>query len=288
LLECVKGDLGQREDLLRAMQGIETVFHLARANVKSWADYQALEIEATRRVGECALARGVKRLVYTGTIDSYYCGAGAGTITEKSPLDAKIARRNLYARAKAESEQILERMHRTNGLPVVIVRPGVVIGRGGSPFHWGVGMWWSDAVCQVWGAGENKLALVLVEDVAAGLIAAMNVPGIEGKSFNLVGPGVLTAREYVDALDAAGGIKIQRQFTPIARFYLQDLLKWAVKVAVRHPERRMPSYHDWESRTGRAEFDCSAARQTLGWRPLEDREELIRRGIVEPFREFTR
>ncbi len=172
--------------------------------------------------------------------------AKAGTITEATPLDPKIKRRNLYARAKAASEEILMRMHRERGLPVVIVRPGVVIGRGGSPFHWGVGMWWNDSVCQMWGTGKNKLALVLVEDVATGLTAAMEKPGIEGRSFNLVGEPCLSAEEYLDELDRAGGIKIQRQATPIWRFYLMDLAKWVVKVAVGHKERRFPSYRDWE------------------------------------------
>jgi len=287
-LECVIGDLANDAELKRAMVGVETVFHLARANVKSWADYQEFEIEATRRVAECALACNVKRFIYTGTIDSYYAGAGAGTITEKTPLDKQIDRRNLYARAKAASEGILTRMHRERGLPLVIVRPGIVIGRGGSPFHWGVGMWWNDAVCQIWGDGKNKLALVLVGDVVAGLIAAMKTPGIEGRSFNLVGEPLLTAQEYLDELDRAGAIKIQRHATPIARFYLMDMMKWMVKVAVRHPDRRLPSYRDWESRTGRAVFDCSAARVTLGWKPVGDREELVRLGIVEPFRDFTR
>jgi nucleoside-diphosphate-sugar epimerase len=287
-LEFVVGDLGSKANLLRAMEGVDTVFHLARANVKSWADYQRLEIEATRRVGECALASGVKRLIYTGTIDSYYAGAGAGTITEETPLDPKIDRRNFYARAKAASEDTLMRMHREQGLPLVIVRPGIVIGRGGTPFHWGVGMWWNDAICQMWGAGNNKLPLVLVENVAAGLIATMNAPRIEGRSFNLVGPPLLTAQEYLDALDHAGGIKIQRQAVPIVRFYLQDLIKWAIKVTVRHPERRLPSYRDWESRTGRAVFDCSAAKTELGWKPVEDRDELVRRGIEEAFLEFTK
>jgi predicted dehydrogenase/nucleoside-diphosphate-sugar epimerase len=288
LLELMRGDLSSEADLAQAMQGIETVFHLARANVKSWADYQTLEIDATRRVAECALTAGVRRFIYTGTIDSYYCGGGAGTITEATPLDAKIHRRNLYARAKAASEEILLGMHRERALPLVIVRPGVVIGRGGSPFHWGVGMWWNEAVCQTWGDGNNKLALVLVEDVASGLIAAMNAPGIEGSSFNLVSEPLLTAQEYLDALDAAGGMRIQRHATPILRFYAQDMMKWAVKVAVRHPERRMPSYRDWESRTGRARFDCSAAKNALGWRPCADREEMVRLGISEPFEEFMR
>jgi len=285
-LDCVPGDLGNKEDLLRAMEGVETVFHLARANVKRWADYQEFEIEATRRVGECALAIGIKRIVYTGTIDSYYCGVGAGTITEATPLDQKIEKRNLYARAKAASEEILMRMHREQGLPLVIVRPGIVIGRGGSPFHWGVGMWWNDAVCQIWGEGKNKLALVLVEDVVSGLIAAMESPAIEGRSFNLVGDPILTAQDYLDELDRAGGMKIQRHATSIASFYREDLLKWIVKVAVRHTDRQMPSYRDWESRTGRAVFDCSSAKTMLGWKPVEHRDELVRQGIKEPLREY--
>jgi len=64
------------------------------------------------------------------------------------------------------------------------------------------------------------------------------------------------------------------------------MLKWAVKVTVRHPERRMPSYRDWESRTQKARFDCTAAKAVLGWRPVSEREELARRGIAEPLMDF--
>jgi len=282
------GDLLSREALLRAMKGIECVVHLARSNVKSWADYQKFEIEATRQVAECALQAGVKRFIYAGTIDSYYAGRRAGTITEATPLDRRIERRNLYARAKAASEEILLRMHREQGLPLVIVRPGIVIGRGGSPFHWGVGMWWHDAVCQIWGEGTNKLPLVLVEDVARALIAAMEKPGIEGQSFNLVADPCLSAQEYLDELDGAGGMRVERYVTPIWRFYLKDMMKWAVKVAVRHPERQLPSYRDWESRTQRAHFDCTAAKTALGWNPVSERGELVRRGIEEPLREIMK
>lgn len=285
-VDCQTGDVMNRDALERAMQGIECVVHLARSQVKTWPDYQKYEIEATRQIAECALQAGVKRFVYTGTIDSYYGGRSAGTITEATPLDPRIARRNLYARAKAASEEILLAMHRERGLPLVIVRPGIVIGRGGSPFHWGVGMWWHDAVCQVWGEGRHKLPFVLVEDVAQGLIAAMETPGIEGRSFNLVADQYMSAQEYLDELDRAAGMKIQRYATPIWRFYLLDMVKWMVKVAVRHPDRRLPSYRDWESRTARGRFDCAAAKTVLGWAPASGREELVRRGIEEPVREW--
>jgi nucleoside-diphosphate-sugar epimerase/predicted dehydrogenase len=287
-LDCQTGDLLNRETLLRAMEGMECVVHLARSNVKTWADYQKFEIEATRQVAKCALQAGVKRFIYAGTIDSYYAGSRAGSITEATPLDPCIMRRNLYARAKAASEELLLRMHREQRLPLVIVRPGIVIGRGGSPFHWGVGMWWHDAVCQIWGEGTNKLPLVLVEDVARALIAAMEKPGIEGRSFNLVADPCLSAQEYLDELDLAVGMRVERYATPIWRFYLRDMMKWVVKVAVRHPERQLPSSRDWESRTQRAHFDCTAAKTMLGWSPVSERDELVRQGIEEPLREIMK
>jgi predicted dehydrogenase/nucleoside-diphosphate-sugar epimerase len=283
-LECQRGDLTYDDDLRRAMIGIDCVFHLARSDVKSWAEYQRFEIEVTERIGKAALAAGVKRLIYTGTIDSYYAGKRAGTITEVTPLDPQIARRNLYARAKAASEVVLLQMHREQKLPVVIVRPGIVVGLFGSPFHWGVGMWSHNSVCQIWGDGRNKLPLVLVSDVARGLIDAANVSGIEGESFNLVGDPILSAHDYLDELERSGGIRIQRQATSIIKFYLSDLLKWWVKTLVRHPDRRFPSYRDWESRRQYATFDCSRAKDRLGWEPTSDRADLIRHGIEEPLR----
>jgi predicted dehydrogenase/nucleoside-diphosphate-sugar epimerase len=292
-VDCQTGNLLDREALLRAMEGADCVVHLARAHVKTWAEYRKLEIDATRLVGECALQAGVKRLIYAGTIDSYYAGKRGSTITEATPLDPRIAHRNLYARAKAASEAALLRMHIEQKLPLVIVRPGIVIGRGGSPFHWGVGMWWHDAVCQIWGEGRNKLPLVLVEDVASGLIAAIDTPEIEGRSFNLVADRFtnahgLSAQEYLNELDRVGGMRIQRYATPILQFYLLDMLKWLVKVAVRHPERQMPSFRDWKSRTQQARFDCTAAKTVLGWNPVNERGELVRKGIKEPLREFLK
>jgi nucleoside-diphosphate-sugar epimerase/predicted dehydrogenase len=285
-VEIVTGDLVRTDDLQRAIAGCRFVYHLARANVTRWSEFTSQDIEVTRHVAELCLRNEVKRLFYTGTIDSYYAGASAGTITEATPLDPQIAWRNLYARAKAASEQILMTMHRERGLPVVIFRPGIVIGRGASPLHWGIGMWSWNAVCQVWGQGRNPLPLVLVEDVARALIAAVDAPGIEGESFNLVAETDLTATDYLAALEKEAGISFQKLPTPPWRFYAKDMVKWVVKRLVRHPDERKPSYRDWETRTQRARFDCTKARKVLNWNPTCQREEIVRRGICLPAAEF--
>lgn len=290
-LEIVRGDIGNRADLDRAMAGIHFVYHLAHAPCKTWDDYIANDVEPTRLVGEACLAANIKRLVYTGTIDSYYAGAKAGTITEATPLDPEIQRRNYYARAKAAAEDILTGMSRDRQLPLVILRPGIVIGRGGGPFHWGVGRF-SENVCEVWGDGRNKLPFVLVSDVAAALVRAIEVPGIEGKTYNLIDAPLLTAREYLQELQQRGDLKLSVIHQPIWKFYLADLAKWAVKVLIKHPDRiRKPSYADWESRTQKADFDCTRTRTELGWKPASDRQRMVDEGIgvaLEPWLQATR
>lgn len=285
LLEVIEGSIQNDADTARAVDGVDHVVHLARATVKSWQEFYDQDVLATRRVAEHCLRRGVQRLIYTGTIASYYLGAGAGTITECTPLDPRIKRRDAYARAKALSEEILLDMHHRQNLPVVILRPGIVIGSGGTACHWGVGMWSGYGVCQLWGDGRNKLPFVLVDDTVEALVAAMDVPEIEGEVFNLVGDPCLSAREFLHELERHAGIRLQIQPTPIWRYYAVDLFKWLVKVAVRHPNRPRPSYRNWETRTAKALFDCTKAKTVLDWKPCSDRSELIARGIHIPFDE---
>jgi nucleoside-diphosphate-sugar epimerase len=278
-LETFQGDLRNESDLAIAMQGIEVIYDLATSETKTWDASLHDIVEPTRRLGKACLAANIKRLIYTGTIDSYYAGAKAGVITEETALDRNIRHRNYYARAKAAAEGVLLDMHRAQKLPVVIARPGIVIGNGGNAFHWGVGKF-SEGVCEVWGDGTNELPLVLVQDVAAALVRCMQVVEIEGRSYNLIDVPLLTAREYLVELQRLAGVELTIYHRPIIWFYLVDLFKWMVKLAVGHPDRaRIPSYRDWESRTQKGVFNCTRAREELGWTPASDRQRMISEGI---------
>ncbi len=285
-VDVFQGDMANLDDIGRALSGIEYVYHLARSFSETWDEYLRDDVQPTQGIAESCFEHRVKRLIYTGTIDSFYAGIRAGTVTDETPLDPEIERRNNYAHAKALSEELLLEMHRERGLPVVIMRPGIVIGRGGSPFHWGVGMWPDNSICLLWGNGNNKLPLVLVEDVASALVAALDVDGIEGQSFNLVDEPCITANEYLDELERCTGFKLQRLPTAVYKLFLVDLLKYLVKCVVRHPGRRLPSYRDWESRRQLAIFDCSKARRVLNWQPAADRAKIIENGIAAPAEEL--
>lgn len=287
-VEIVQGDHGDPAALTQALRGIEVVYHLAKATGQRWADYVAGDIDPTRVLAEAALAHGVKRFIYTGTIDSYASADPAATIDNTTPVDPRIGERNYYARSKAECEALLTRMHKERHLPLVICRPGVVIGAGVPPAHWGVGMFHSDTRVQYWGDGRTKLPLVLVDDVAEALALAMTARGIEGKALLLTDEPWLSARDYVSEARRAIGSHISATPTPIWRFYLLDALKEAVKHAIRHPNRRRAVYHDWNCRSHRARYDNRQTREALGWEPAGDREALVKHGIDAAVRHYMR
>ena len=81
---------------------------------------------------------------------------------------------------------------------------------------------------------------------------------------------------------------MRAEATPIWKFYVRELVKESVKHLIRHPNRKIPSYRDWDSRSQRARYDSSKARDVLGWRPAGTREALIQRGVVDSVRDFMR
>ena len=283
--EIIVGDFRNTALVEKALKGIEYVYHLAVAHGNSLDGYINADTNPTLAFAEQCRAQGIKRFIYTGTIDSLDL-AKPGAIKESDGVDKAIKHRNNYAHSKAITEERLMDMHREKNFPVVILRPAIVLGKGGPVAHVGVANWFGLGRCSYWGKGENLLPLVLVEDVAAGLVAALDAPRIEGKTYNLSAAPCLSARDYVREVEQAIGSKITAHTSNPIKGLLGDLFKWSVKMAVRHPDRkRIPSLQDWRCREQHAHFDTSAAAKDLDWQPTNDREIILEKGVREPARE---
>lgn len=285
-VEVVRGDFTDTPSVEAALGGIEVVYHLARGHGMQWAEYLKYDVEPTMRLARACEAAGVKRFFYTSTIAIYWAGKRAGTITETTPPHPGVARTSLYARSKVEIEKQLLELGEKSKLEIVIFRPGVVIGRGGSPLHWGVGAWPYPSVCRLWGDGNHALPFVLVDDCADAMVQALEKPSLHNKSYNLVGDAALTGNEYLDALERHAGIHIKRVVATPGQLFLEESAKWIIKSAGRDGSARMPSWYDGDGRTLAAPFDCSAAKRDLGWAPTGDRTKLVRDGIELPADEF--
>lgn len=287
-VELIQGDIAEPAFMDKALEGIEVVYDLAKAAGSKWEDYYKNDVLVTKNIAERAQAHGVKQFIYTGTIDSYYSADASSVITADTPLDQKMKNRNLYAKSKATCEALLLDMHKQSGFPVTIFRPGVVIGKGCPPAHWGVGMFQSESRVQFWGDGNNKLPLVLVEDVANALVLALDKADIAGETFLLTDAPLLSGRDYVDIVSKESGTKLRATPTPIWKFFVIDAFKEGAKNLIKHPNRKIPSYRDWDSRSHRAQYDSTKTKEILGWQPAGTKEKLIESGIVSAVREFSR
>ncbi len=285
-VEILQGDFRDEATMEKALRGVEVVFHLAVAHGKSLEGYLRLDSEPTLRFARQCQRRGVKRFVYTGTIDSLDLSK-ARRLKESDGVDPKLSRRNNYAHSKAITEQKLMQLHESEGFPLVIARPAIVLGAGGPVTHVGVANWSGIGRLAYWGEGDNLLPIVLVEDIADALVAASTAPGIEGRIYNLSADSVISARDYVAEVERVLGARIQTETSKARQSVVGDLVKWGVKVLARHPDRaRVPSVHDWKCREQHASFDITAARQDLGWDPTSDRETILERGVRAPARLF--
>ena len=280
-VEMVLGDIQDTVSVAAALDGVRHVVHVARSPGPAWDDYLRQDVEPTRRLAELCLARGLG-LHYTSSIAVYDGGQAGRVITESTPPSAVSMRLNPYARAKVANERLLGDMHREQGLDVVVFRPGIVIGAGGSPRHPGVGAWPDASTCRAWGGGGHRLPFVLVDDCADAMARALKVPGISGESFNLVGDAGLSGNEYLDALERIAGLTIRRSPLPAWQLFAQSVAKWTLQPLTNGPARPLPSYRYVDGLSCRASYRADHAKSRLGWAPVADRSLMIERGIAWP------
>ena len=217
-------------------------------------------------------------LIHVGSIAALYLGDSSEVITGRTPVDPQPHKRAPYARAKAMADQLLMDWHQERGLPVCILRPGIVVGEGASPFHSGLGFFNNEQHCMGWNQGRNPLPFVLVEDVADAIARAALRPELSGRSLNLVGDVAMTAREYIDELALAIGRPLRFHGQLPEKLYLVEWGKWGVKRLAGRKDA-LPSYRDLRSRGCLATFDCSDAKAALDWAPVSEREVFIDKAI---------
>ena len=195
------GDVRDGDAVAAAIGGAPVVINLAHGGAGgSWDDIRTALVGSAETVARACLARGVRRLVHVGSIASLYLGSQDAPVTGATPPDPQADQRADYARAKAMADQLLLAMHASDGLPVCILRPGVVVGEGGPPLHSGLGFFNNEQHCIGWNAGRNPLPFVLVDDVARGDLRPAEADGIDGRCYNLVGDVRWSARDYFAAL----------------------------------------------------------------------------------------
>lgn len=279
-LQLARAELGQPAALAAAVRGARVVLHLATGGGATWDEIERAMVQGTRALAEACLEARVERFVYVSSIAALYLGpdCGAAVIDDADRADPKPELRALYARGKIAAERELVRLAKERGLPLTIVRPGVVLGADAPFQHSGLGLWVRDNHCVGWGRGERPLPLVLVEDVAEALarVAAHGGRELEGKALNLAARVPLSAQELVAHFARRSGRDVHFHPRSLALSQTMEIGKWLVKKAGGRRDA-FPSYRDLKSRSLWPALSCRTAREVLGWQPCEEPREFLAR-----------
>jgi NAD dependent epimerase/dehydratase len=122
-MQIVAGDICDRDSVRKAMEGAETVFHLAALiaipySYSAPASYVRANIEGTLNVLQAARELGVARILHTSTSEVYGT-ARYVPIDESHPLQGQSP----YSASKIGADKMAESFYLSFGVPVVTVRP---------------------------------------------------------------------------------------------------------------------------------------------------------------------
>ena len=201
-IEFLQGDIRNKEDLKKSMQGADIVVHTAAAlPLYSPEDIYSTDIIGTRNVLEQAREYGVKRFIHISST-AVYGVPDHHPLYETDPVDGV----GPYGEAKVQAEEICKEF-RDDGMCVTIIRPKSFVG----PERLGV-----FALLYDWaatghgfpmiGSGNNLYQFLDVEDLCQAILSCMTLDEKKvNDTFNIGAAEYRTMREdYQAVLDRAG------------------------------------------------------------------------------------
>lgn len=183
-IEWVQADITDIPALSTAFEGVTQVYHCAGMISYAVGDEQKLRkinIEGTANVVNIALANGVKKMCHVSSVAALGSEIRQKPITESSQRNNEAEHSN-YSISKFGAEMEVWRASQ-EGLPVVLVNPGIIIG----PGNWktGSGQLFSRVDRGLRYYPRMQTGFVAVEDVVKAMIQLMKSP-IKNEGYILV------------------------------------------------------------------------------------------------------
>jgi uncharacterized protein YbjT (DUF2867 family) len=177
----VAGDVGDESSLRTALEGCEVAYYLVHS--LDSPDFQERDAQAARSFARAASDAGVRRIVYLG-----------GLGDDSDDLSAHL-----------RSRRQVERLLGEGGVPVTVLRAGIVIGHGGT--SWELTRQLVEhlpaMVTPRWvGTRTQPIAIA---DVVRYLVGVLDHPEAEGRAFDIGGPEVLAYRDMLQRVAAIEG-----------------------------------------------------------------------------------
>jgi nucleoside-diphosphate-sugar epimerase/2-polyprenyl-3-methyl-5-hydroxy-6-metoxy-1,4-benzoquinol methylase len=212
-VEVALGTVTDPEAVARAVDGVDTVFHLAAAQHEANVGeehFRRVNVTGTENVAAACVEAGVKRIVHGSTIGVYGENL-TGTVDAHTPE----APDNPYGRTKLEGER--KALSFADRLPVAVVRIPETYGPGDRrllKLFKGV----EKGFFPVIGRGDNPHHLIYVEDLLDALMLAATTDKAVGEVCLVAGHEAVTTRQMVDEVARQVGRPQPNVPLPLAPF----------------------------------------------------------------------
>ena len=280
-VDVVQGDLSDTASLTRLMQGCDTVYHAAAALGGSTAVMFLNTVVPTRRIIDAALANEVRRFVLVSSLGVYgVAGLRTGSLLdESSPVDPAPERRDPYTYSKIAQEQVAWEAHRERGLPLVVIRPGVIFGEGRDVLSSRVGLKVGPLLLRM--GGSQTMPYTYVENCAAALRCAGLAAGVEGEVFNVLDDSLPTGSQLLKMYRRSGR-RLRSLWLPRPAIGpVSSLYEWYSRWSQGQLPAVITRYKSDSIWKG-VRYTNNKAKSRLGWMPAVSFEEAFRRSVEGP------
>jgi dihydroflavonol-4-reductase len=256
--ETVRADAHDRRSLRRALKGVDRVFYAAgHTSLRApTSRLYRINVDGTRTALEECLRAGVDRVVYTSSVAAVG-PAVPGSTADETQVFAAGGYGIPYVNAKHEAEVEALRLA-ARGLPVVIVNPAHVFGRG-DLYRSSTDIVRRFLMRRVPAYVDGGLNVIDAADVAAGQLAA-DERGTPGERYILGNRNYTLARLFAD-LGRVSGVE-----PPALRLPLPAALALAGAVE-RMPGRTAITTIEVRASALWWTYRSTKAKRELGWAP---------------------
>lgn len=269
-VEIAVGQLQNREDVFRAVEGVDVVYHVAalyrQANLPDSA-YWEVNVMGTQYLLEAATYHGIKRFLHCST------GGVHGHI-ENPPAneDAPIKPGDVYQDSKAEAEKLALYYYHEMGLPVTVVRPTGIYGPGDTRMLKLYRMIQNRDFI-MFGSGKVLYHLTFVSDTVEGMRLAAESERAIGQVYIIAGEEYSTLMEFAQTVAKVLHVKPPKTKLPVWPLYAAGYAceKICIPLKIQPPifRRRVDIF------TKDRAFDITKAKTELGYKPKVSMEEGI-------------
>ena len=199
--EIVETNLLSKDECRHLTQDVELVYHLVAGRGKSFPGCYQGSVITTRNLLDSIIENGhVKRFVNISSFAVYsrFQTDGDTVWDENCPLERNLDQRNdAYVYGKLKQDELVQRYAQRFGIPVTIVRPGIVFGPGKKAIPSFVGIDTFGFFMHLGGGG--RLPLTYVDNCAEAIVLAGLTQGTNGEVFNVVDDQLPTSRTFLRA-----------------------------------------------------------------------------------------